>query len=256
MAVAGAHMSPIWREATAGFELAGLLSDRVWRGAGVPDGAGRSVLLVPGFLAGDRSLLLMTRWLQRRGYRPWAADLRSNRDCAGRTVARLAEDLGERAAVTGERVAIIGQSRGGLLARALAVRCPRVVTGVVALGSPLRDQLAVHPLVHGAVRAVAALGDRGLRGVFSSECRDGPCCERFRAELAGPFPRDVGFVSVYSRTDGIVDWRACLDPAAQHVEVRSSHVGMNANPGTYRAIADALAGFWPRAEVIPIARAV
>ncbi len=46
---------------------------------------------------------------------------------------------------------------------------------------------------------------------------------------------------MYSRSDGIVDWRACLDPHARHVEVRSSHVGMAAHPAVYQAVADALA---------------
>jgi hypothetical protein len=54
----------------------------------------------------------------------------------------------------------------------------------------------------------------------------------------------VGFVSVYSRSDGIVNWRSCLDPVAdQHVEVRSSHCGMAVHPGVYRAVADALVAF-------------
>ncbi len=227
---------PIWREAGIGLELAALLRDPVWRGAGVPHGGDRPVLLIPGFLAGDRSLLVLARWLRRRGYRPLRAGIQSNRDCAERTLARLEERLEP-------GTAIIGQSRGGVLARALAVRRPELVRGVVALGSPILDQLDVHPLVHGVVRQVAALGDRGVGGMFSTECGAGTCCARFRTEIAAPFPRGVGFVSVYSRSDGIVNWRACLDPAARHVEVRSSHGGMNAHPGVYRALAEALPEF-------------
>jgi hypothetical protein len=56
----------------------------------------------------------------------------------------------------------------------------------------------------------------------------------------------VGFVSVYSKRDGVVDWHACLDPAAEHREVSSSHVGMSVHPGTYRHVAKALAGFTGR----------
>ena len=41
----------------------------------------------------------------------------------------------------------------------------------------------------------------------------------------------------------MVDWRACLDPCADHLEIRSSHVGMAVNADSYRAVADALAGF-------------
>ena len=47
-------------------------------------------------------------------------------------------------------------------------------------------------------------------------------------------------MSIYSRRDGIVDWRACLDPGAENVEVNASHIGMAAHAGTYEAIAAAL----------------
>lgn len=45
---------------------------------------------------------------------------------------------------------------------------------------------------------------------------------------------------MYSRRDGIVDWRGCLDPAAEHVEVRSSHCGMTHDIAVYERIAQAL----------------
>jgi triacylglycerol lipase len=48
-------------------------------------------------------------------------------------------------------------------------------------------------------------------------------------------------VSSFSRSDGIVDWRACLDDAAEHVEVRSSHTEMGVNADVFRVVADALA---------------
>ena len=54
----------------------------------------------------------------------------------------------------------------------------------------------------------------------------------------------MGFVSVYSKSDGVVDWHACLDPAAdEHVEVRTSHCGMAVHPSVWRAVADALSDF-------------
>ena len=52
-----------------------------------------------------------------------------------------------------------------------------------------------------------------------------------------------GLVSVYSHRDGVVDWRACLDPAAELVEVDSSHLGMAAHPDVYRVVASALERF-------------
>jgi triacylglycerol lipase len=232
----------MWREAAIGLELAALLGDPVWQGVGVPDGAGRPVLLVPGFLAGDGSLRVMAAWLKRNGYDPMRAGIRSNRDCAGATLDRLEALVRERAAAAGERIAVVGQSRGGSLARALAVRAPDAIAGIITLGSPMRDPLAIKPFTLGAVRLVAALGDRGVPGLLSSACLDGSCCAGFYRDLRAPVPRDVGFVSIYSRTDGMVDWRSCLDPAAELAEVHSSHAGMSVHPRVYRAIATALSG--------------
>ena len=45
--------------------------------------------------------------------------------------------------------------------------------------------------------------------------------------------------------DGIVDWRACLDPAAEHVEVERRHCGMAVHAGTYEAIAAHLRAVGP-----------
>jgi hypothetical protein len=44
--------------------------------------------------------------------------------------------------------------------------------------------------------------------------------------MGGPFPESVRFLSLYSRSDEIVRWAACLDPAADQIEVRTSHIGM------------------------------
>ena len=71
----------------------------------------------------------------------------------------------------------------------------------------------------------------------------------------------MGYVSVYSRKDGVVDWHSCLDHGAEHLEIRSSHCGMAVNPDAYRIIADSLKEFRRRdarrrpAAVTPLRRA-
>jgi pimeloyl-ACP methyl ester carboxylesterase len=234
---------PLWRESRIGLEAAALLRSRVFRGIDVEDAGGQPVLLIPGFLAGDDSLGLMTQWLRRTGHHTRKAGIRSNVDCSSVSVERLAERLECLAETTGQRVAIVGQSRGGGLAKVLAVRRPELVSGIVTLGSPQLDPLAVHPLVRMHVYAVGTLGTLGMRGFFKHSCKTGKCCERFWQELAGPTPPGVGYLSVYSKSDGIVRWRACLDPAAEQLEIKASHVGMAVNPDAYRAVAEALAGF-------------
>jgi pimeloyl-ACP methyl ester carboxylesterase len=234
---------PLWRESRIGLEWAALRRSDVFRGEGVPDGDGRGVLLIPGFLAGDGSLATMTQWLRAAGWRTKRAGIRANVACSGAACTRLEERLELLAESTGQRVTIIGQSRGGVFAKALGARRPDLVAGVVTLGSPVRSQLAVHPFVLAQVTVVATLGS-ARAGLLSWRCLRGECCAPFRDALAGPFPPEVGYVSIYSRSDGIVDWRSCLDPAADaHVEVRSSHCGMSVCADAYRAIGRAIAGF-------------
>ena len=55
-------------------------------------------------------------------------------------------------------MALIGQSRGGIFARALAARRPDLVSGIVTLGAPTVSQLSTHPLVLAQVALVGALG--------------------------------------------------------------------------------------------------
>ncbi len=230
---------PIWREGRIAVERAALMRDPVLRGEGVDRGAGEPVLLIPGFLAGDLSLGIMARWLRTIGYRPTRARIRANIDCTEKVLGRLDALLEGAAERHGRKVSIVGHSRGGTMARVLAVRRPDIVRGIVCLGSPLADQLDVHPLVRGQVRMVATLGSLGVPGLFTHGCRTG-CCVEAMGEVLAPFPEGVGFTSIFSRSDGVVAWRACLDPAAQQVEVGSSHVGMAVNPQAYRAIAAAL----------------
>jgi pimeloyl-ACP methyl ester carboxylesterase len=230
---------PIWREGLIALERATLTNHPVWRGEDVSRGDGRPVLLIPGFLAGDVSLAVMAGWLKRIGYRPCRAGIRANVDCTTRAVERLEEQLEQLAGRYHRTVTVIGQSRGGTMARILAVRRPDLIDRIVCLGSPLVDQFAVHPFVRLQVHAVALLGSMGLRGVFSRGCRDG-CCAQANADLAGPFPDTVRFTSIYSRSDGIVDWHSCLDPVARHVEVHSTHMGMSVNASVFVVVAEAL----------------
>jgi pimeloyl-ACP methyl ester carboxylesterase len=209
----------------------------------VPDGEGRPVLLIPGFMAGDGSMATMTRWLRENGYFTHRAGIRANVGCSEDYLVRLEARLEALAGESGQRVAIIGQSRGGVFARVLGARRPDLVSGIVTLGAPTVRQLSAHPFVLAQVLVVGALGTGKIPGMFRVSCLRGACCERFRADLSGAFPPDVGYTALYSRTDGVVDWRACLDPAAIQVEVRASHLGMGLNAAVYAEVGNALGTF-------------
>jgi pimeloyl-ACP methyl ester carboxylesterase len=228
--------APLRGELRYGFELARLLADRDFlrpaRATAEPP-----VLLVPGFMAGDQSLGVLAGWLRRRGSQTERAGIVFNAGCAERTVGGIESRLHRFAEGAGGRVVLIGQSRGGELARVVALRHPDLVSSLVMLGSPVLDPLSVGPRVLDAVRYVARLGDLGVPGMFSTECGEGKCCARFREDLLAPLPSAVRAVSIYSRSDGIVAWEACLDPSAEHVEVESSHAGMSVNARVYRVLA-------------------
>jgi pimeloyl-ACP methyl ester carboxylesterase len=155
---------------------------------------------------------------------------------------RLEASVRALAARTGRPVIVIGQSRGGELGRVLAVRAPEAVDALVMLGAPVREPLSVGSGVLGAVRSIARLGDLGVPGMFSTRCADGACCSGYREDLRVPLPPEVRAVSIYSRSDGIVSWEACLDPSARHVEVDSSHTGMSVNRAVFRVLDEILDG--------------
>jgi pimeloyl-ACP methyl ester carboxylesterase len=245
-------------------------------------GDGVAVLLIPGLLAPDRSLGLMARYLKRQGFTPRRAGIASNIDCSEREAKRLEQRLERAYAETGRRVAIAGQSRGGVFGRALAVRRPDLVGAVVGMGSPLLDPLTnVHPLLHLQLELLARLGDRKVPRLASHSCLDaetieklggvtggritralvsrmanrepGDCCTEFWRDFRAPFPDDVSYLSIWSRIDGVVNPRACHDPAARLLEVRSSHCGMAWNRHVYRALLAELTEFAAR-ERTPASR--
>ena len=223
-----------WREA------ASLMRDPVWHGEGVPDGRRLPVMLVPGFLAGDRSLSVLKRWLRARNYWTCTSQIRFNVDCTRQAVERLERRLVEFTDRTGRPAAVVGQSRGGLFAKLVAMRQPDRVAGIVTLGSPNVDHMAINPLVAQQVRFVAALGSAGVPGMFRDDCLQGECSDQLAEWLDRPFPAHVPYVSVYSRSDWVVDWHACVDPDADNVEIDSSHVGMSVHPQVYRLLGERL----------------
>ena len=143
-----------------------------------------------------------------------------------------------------------------MLARVVAYRRPDLVSGIVCLGAPTVSMLRVHPLVLLQVGLVGALGTGRVPGLLSLSCLRGACCEPFRADLPAAFPRRRALRVVYSRSDGIVDWHACLDPAADaHTEVRASHCGMALSEDVYRLLAGTLPAFAGRPPAPPLAEA-
>lgn len=200
------------------------------------------VLLVPGFMAGDYTLAPMARTLRARGYRTYRAGIAlANRSCTLDTAEMLEARLEGIVARREQRVQIVGHSLGGMLARGIAARRPDLVSGIVTMGSPVLAPGAHHRALGVFVLGLVCLSKVGVANVMNETCVGGECAlESFQESQVALTP-DVAFTAIYSRHDGIVDWRACLDPAARHVEVTASHIGMAVDPRVSDRVLAALA---------------
>jgi pimeloyl-ACP methyl ester carboxylesterase len=201
---------------------------------------GDPVLLVPGFMAGDYSLAGMARVLRSRGYRTYRSRISANVGCTLNAAAALEARIESIAIRRGTRVSLVGHSLGGMLARGLAVRRPDLVAGIVTMGSPMLAPGAHHVSLARSVDLLVRLNRAGMRNLMAEDCVAGQCAQESFTQARAALPADVEFTAIYSRRDGIVDWRACIDPVATAVEVRSSHLGMAFDPAVIAAVSAAL----------------
>ena len=214
-------------------------------------GGDRPVVLVPGFLAGDASLRLLAGRLRASGFRTYRSAIYANVSCTARTARFLETRLESVAERRGARVQVVGHSLGGMLARVVAGRRPDLVSGVVTLGSPVLAPGAHHLVLASQVAAMVALSRLGVPQVMTADCVRGVCARDSFDELRAALPAGVDYTAVYSRRDGVVDWRACLDPDAECVEVPSSHCGMAVDPRSADVVVTALRGRLAAAEALP-----
>jgi pimeloyl-ACP methyl ester carboxylesterase len=217
----------LMREALGLLELPRLL----WSAptlAAQPRGRGEAVLVFPGYGAGDASTWTLRRYLRGLGWdaRGWGIG-RNDGDVEG--LIPRATQCAERAARrTGAPVRLIGWSLGGYLAREAARESPAAVAQVITLGSP----------VVGGPKYTAVADVYRRRG-FDLDAIEAAVAERNRVTLRVPV------TAIYSRSDGVVAWRACIDewsPRVEHREVRTTHVGLGFSAEVYGIVARTLAG--------------
>lgn len=193
----------------------------------LPKGDGHAVLVLPGFLASDRSTKPMRSLLTDLGYHAHGWDMGRNIRIDNAREAAMNELLDRIYAESGRKVSIVGWSLGGVFAREIAKNAPDKVRQVISLGSPISNDR----------------GHTNARRLF--ERLNGPEPEplqqgRFRnLDEAPPVPT----TSILTKTDGIVAWRGSVQKPGQqtdNIEVVASHCGLGVNPAVMYAIADRL----------------
>jgi len=197
--------------------------------ARAPKGDGHPVWVLPGLLASDLSTALLRRYLTRLGYQSHAWGFGRNTGAVTRMRPLLRRRLAEIHGESGRKVSLVGWSLGGIYARDLALHMPEMVRSVLTMGSPFSGD-------------ITATNARRIYEVLSGETLQNANVEDMKA-LSGDLP--VPTTSIWSRSDGIVNWRTCLvrpSDRAENIEVHlASHVGLAVNAAVLWAVADRLA---------------
>ena len=201
----------------------------------LPKGDGHPVLVLPGFMAGDRSTKPMRSLLSDLGYdaHGWGLGRNVRIDVTREAemnalLRRIYDESG------GRTVSIVGWSLGGVFAREIAKAAPDLVRQVISLGSPISNDR----------------NHSNARRLF--EYLNGKDPEPLKAGRYGQLDEapPVPTTSILTRTDGVVGWRGSVQkPGGQteNIVVHASHTGLGVNPCVMLAIADRLAqkeGAW------------
>jgi pimeloyl-ACP methyl ester carboxylesterase len=202
-------------------------------------------VVIPGFLGSDQYLMELYGWLRRIGYRSYYSRIGRNAECPDLLLERLFATMDQAHEETGQKLKLIGHSLGGLLARSAAVERPDQVAQVICLAAPF-NSIRVHPVILAAAGFVREQikGQRSQRvdAGPKRDCYTGICTCRFATAARQAPPDSVPRASIYTKTDGVVDWKSCVEPdATLNTEVRGTHVGLAFNPEVYRRIAVLLA---------------
>jgi len=194
----------------------------------LPAGDGHPVMVLPGFLGSDTYNASLRRFLTGLGYAAHGWGQGRNLGPRGHALDRLRERFEFLYAKHGRPLSLVGHSLGGIFARELARESPGKVRQVISLGSPFGRgrRSGSHP-----ARLFAALNpDEEI-----------PLEEEI-LHWAPPVPT----TAVYSRGDGIVNWKTAVQQPdyarapMQNIQVRGSHCGMTLNPTVWYIVADRL----------------
>lgn len=196
--------------------------------AAAPRGSEETVMVVPGVATDDGWTRHLRAYLDAIGYDAAGWGLGRNRGNVPKLIPAVIRQTARIAADRGAPVRLVGWSLGGYLAREVARERPEIVDRVITLGAPIIGGPSYTASAPGYIR----------KGYDLKEIRQTVLARERR-------PIMVPVFAIYSRSDGVVAWRACIDrfdnPRVEHHEVRTSHLGMVNSPRVFRLVADLLA---------------
>jgi len=192
------------------------------------EGDGHPVLVLPGFMATDRSTKILRNFIDKMGYITYGWDLGRNTAKVSNLYA-VVDKLEEIASKHGQEVSIIGWSLGGVYARQIAKEQPDLVRQIITLGSPF-------------LGIAEPNNATWLYNLISNGKRVVDLDPELLNDLPKPAP--VPTTAIYTKEDGVVPWEMCMEECEtdihQNIQVRGSHLGLGVNASVYRIIADRL----------------
>jgi len=214
----------------------------VYYGVGVPHGNGEPVVVVPGFMGTDLSLMELFWWLGRIGYRPYYSGLGVNLDCPDASSDLVLGTVRRAAEETGQRVHLIGHSLGALIARSVTFEHPELVDLLISMAAPFNEVAYVHPVLIESMSAVRRRGGSHLTWNLSATCFSGHCTCRFTGNIMRPRRPTFRRRALYAEGDGLVSPESCMEEEPEYnVGIATSHYGIVYNSDAYRTVAESLA---------------
>jgi pimeloyl-ACP methyl ester carboxylesterase len=186
-----------------------------------------SVMVLPGFLGDDKGNQPLVRFLRGLGYNASGWQQGRNLGTTSFSEEALQKTMTELAEKSNGKVSLVGHSLGGIYAREIAKMAPETIHQVITLGSPFGEgqETASH----------AANLYRRLNPKEDQDLTD-------RSLL--PTPPSVPTTAIYTRGDGVVNWRTSKQegdhPHVHNVEVPGSHIGLNMNAAVWYWVAKKL----------------
>jgi pimeloyl-ACP methyl ester carboxylesterase len=207
------------------------------------------VVIIPGFLGTDLYLTELHGWLARIGYRPYFSGIGINAECPNLLIQRrLNETINTALKETARKIHLVGHSLGGVIARSIASQRPKDIASVITLASPFRGTVAHRTVLHAAEAVRLKILQEHGEGVLPT-CYTGRCTCNFIDSLRREVPDEMLETAIYTRQDGVVDWRYCMTRNRQvDFEVPGTHIGMAFNPAAYSVVAQRLAAAQPLAH--------
>lgn len=203
-----------------------------------PPGDGHPVLLLPGFLADEKTLIALKLYLSSKGYdvRTWG--LGRNVGFRSRHARALPQRLRHLHFKTGRKVSLVGWSLGGLFSLFAAHEVPECIRSVITMGSPVSMD---HKHGSRSPSMVKALYRLVAHPLGSAAHIMQPRVKELRAGKLSPVPTSC----LYSLGDGVVPpQEATIDgnPALhENIRVPGSHMGLGFNGLVLSIVADRLA---------------